>query len=150
VTETSTTGNVSGNVPGTLSLTLGNLANLGPLRPGVAADYTASLAGVVTSTAGDATLSVADPSSEATGRLVNGTRALESPIQAMATNAAQPTSAFAPVTGSANPLTILRYPSEIATDAVTITFKQSISANEGLRSGTYSKTLTFTLSTTTP
>ena len=29
-------------------------------------------------------------------------------------------------------------------------FKQSIAANEPLRTGTYSKTLTFTLSTTTP
>ena len=29
-------------------------------------------------------------------------------------------------------------------------FKQSIAANEALRTGTYSKTLTFTLSTTQP
>jgi len=33
---------------------------------------------------------------------------------------------------------------------VTIGFKQSIGANEALRTGTYSKTLTFTLSTTSP
>jgi hypothetical protein len=33
---------------------------------------------------------------------------------------------------------------------VTIAFKQSVGANEALRSGNYSKTLTFTLSTTTP
>jgi hypothetical protein len=33
---------------------------------------------------------------------------------------------------------------------LTLTFKQSIGANEGLRTGTYSKTLTFTLSTTAP
>ena len=30
------------------------------------------------------------------------------------------------------------------------TFRQSIGANEALRTGNYSKTLTFTLSTTTP
>jgi hypothetical protein len=146
----STPGTVSGNVTPTLSLTLGPLANLGPLRPGVAADYTASLAAVVTSTGGDATLTVADPSSVATGRLVNGSYALQNPIQAQATNAAQAASAFAPVTGSGNPLTILTYPRETANDAVTIMFKQSISASEGLRTGTYSKTLTFTLSTTNP
>jgi len=35
-------------------------------------------------------------------------------------------------------------------EVVPITFKQSIAANEPLRTGTYSKTLTFTLSTTTP
>ena len=34
--------------------------------------------------------------------------------------------------------------------AVTITFKQAIGGNDALRTGSYSKTLTFTLSTTTP
>ena len=33
---------------------------------------------------------------------------------------------------------------------MTIEFKQSIGANDALRTGTYSKTLTFTLSTTPP
>jgi hypothetical protein len=33
---------------------------------------------------------------------------------------------------------------------VTVAFKQSIGAGEALRAGTYGKTLTFTLSTTTP
>jgi hypothetical protein len=33
---------------------------------------------------------------------------------------------------------------------VAIDFKQSIEANEPLRTGRYGKTLTFTLSTTTP
>ncbi len=38
----------------------------------------------------------------------------------------------------------------MSNDAVTIEFKQSIGANDPLRTGTYSKSLTFTLSTTTP
>jgi hypothetical protein len=141
---------VSGNVAPTLSLTLGNPPILGPLRPGVAADYTGSMTAQVTSTAGDATLTVADPSDQAPGHLVNGTRALENPVQALATNAAHPTSAFAPVTGSANPLVLLTYAAAIASDPVSVTFKQTISATEGLRTGTYGKTLTFTLSTTNP
>ena len=33
---------------------------------------------------------------------------------------------------------------------MTINFEQSIGANDALRTGTYSKTLTFTLSTTNP
>ena len=33
---------------------------------------------------------------------------------------------------------------------MTVTFKQHVGANDALRTGTYSKTLTFTLSTTTP
>ena len=33
---------------------------------------------------------------------------------------------------------------------VTITFRQAIGASDALRTGAYSRTLTFTLSTTTP
>ena len=35
-------------------------------------------------------------------------------------------------------------------ESVTVTFKQAIGATDALRTGTYAKTLTFTLSTTTP
>jgi hypothetical protein len=38
----------------------------------------------------------------------------------------------------------------VSNDPVTIGFKQHISATEPLRTGAYSRTLTFTLSTTTP
>ena len=38
----------------------------------------------------------------------------------------------------------------ISNDAVTLGFSQAIGANDALRTGTYSKTLTFTLSTTKP
>ena len=38
----------------------------------------------------------------------------------------------------------------VSNDPVTITFKQHIGATDALRTGAYSKTLTFTLSTTTP
>ena len=38
----------------------------------------------------------------------------------------------------------------MSNDNVTNTFKQAIGANEPLRTGSYSKTVTFTLSTTTP
>ena len=37
-----------------------------------------------------------------------------------------------------------------SSEVVPIDFKQSIGANDPLRTGTYSKTLTFTLSTTNP
>ncbi len=83
------------------------------------------------STAGDATLSVADPSPTNTGKLVNGTFALATPLQGLGVIKTW----SAPTTGI---------------ESVPITFKQSIAANEPLRTGTYSKTLTFTLSTTTP
>ncbi len=56
--------------------------------------------------------------------------------------------AFGAVSGS--PLTILSYGGPVSNDAVTVEFRQSIGATDALRSGPYSKTLTFTLSTTTP
>jgi len=104
----------------------------------------------VTSTGGNATLSVSDPSPISPGRLINGDRSLARPLEAAATNAAQLTPAFAPITGNATPLTLLTYPKEIASDPVTITFRQVVNDTDPLRSGTYSKTLTFTLSTTMP
>ena len=104
----------------------------------------------MTSTAGDATLSVADPSPNSTGRLVNGSFSLTQPLEVNATSAASPTGAFAPVGGAGNPTSLLSWNGPVGNDAVTIGFKQSIGASEGLRTGAYSKTLTFTLSTTTP
>ena len=60
-------------MPATLSLTLGAPAQFGAFTPGVAKDYFATTTATVISTAGDAALSVADPSSIDTGKLVNGT-----------------------------------------------------------------------------
>jgi hypothetical protein len=39
---------------------------------------------------------------------------------------------------------------DLHADPVAVTFSQAIGANDALRTGSYSKTLTFTLSTTTP
>ena len=38
----------------------------------------------------------------------------------------------------------------VSNDPVTIAFKQAVKASDALRTGVYSKTLTFTLSTTNP
>jgi hypothetical protein len=57
---------------------------------------------------------------------------------------------FGNVGSSAAPLNLLSYANPAAADLVTLTFKQTIGASEGLRTGSYGKTLTFTLSTTTP
>jgi len=84
----------------------------------------------VISTAGDATLAISDPSANATGRLVNGAFSLAQPLQGLGT--------------------VKTYSGPVSNDQPTITFKQAIGANDALRTGTYSKTLTFTLSTTTP
>ena len=77
------------------------------------------------STAGDATLTVSDP-----GRLMNGSIALPQPLRVE----------IAPAT----------WTQPVSNAAVAITFRQAIAATDALRTGTYSRTLTFTLSTTTP
>jgi hypothetical protein len=138
-------GGVGGTVPATLALTLGAPATFGAITPGVARDYTAATTATTVSTAGDATLSVADPSSTATGRLVNGTFSLASPLQVAAGSAA-----FANVGGAAAPTPLLTYSGPVSNNVATVNFKQALGANDALRTGTYAKTLTFTLSTTTP
>ena len=132
---TETTGTVGGTVPATLSLTMGAAASLGTFQPGVATTYTGSTTATVISTAGDAALTVTDPSSFAPGRLVNGTFSLAQPLL---------------VAGSPLPATIKTYTGPVSNDVVTVGYSQAIGANEPLRSGSYGKTLTFTLSTTNP
>jgi hypothetical protein len=141
---------VGGTVAPTLSLSLGAPAAFAPFTPGVDGTYDASTTANVVSSAGDGLLSVADPSSSNTGKLVNGAFALASPLQASATSAAGSGGAFAPVGGSANPTSVLTYTGPTSNDQVTLNFRQTIGRTEPLRTGAYSKTLTFTLSTTQP
>jgi hypothetical protein len=140
-------GEVGGTVPTTLGLTLSSLTStLGSFVAGVDADYTTSVAIGVTSSGGGAALTVQDPSAVATGHLVNGAFSLMSPLMARS-GVVTP---FAPVGSSASPLVLQTYAMPVTDDPVAVTFKQSISATEPLRTGSYSKTVLFTLSTTTP
>jgi hypothetical protein len=118
------TAEVGAQVPATLALTVAPAA-FGAFQPGVAKEYTAASTANVVSTAGNAALTVSDP-----GRLANGTRTLRQPLRV----------AIAPNTWS----------DPVSNAAATITFKQAIEADEPLRTGGYTKTLTFTLGTTNP
>ena len=129
---------------------MGTPATFGAFTPGLAKDYTASTTANVISTAGDAALSVADPSATATGHLLNGTFTLPSLLQAKASSPLGTGGAFAAVGGSSSPTALLSYAAPASNDAVTLSFQQDIGASDALRTGSYSKTLTFTLSTTTP
>ena len=85
IQATNVEGGVNGSVGATLSLVLGAPATFGTFTPGVTKDYTASTTASVTSSAGDATLTVADPNSEHTGHLVNGAFFLAQPLQGLGT-----------------------------------------------------------------
>jgi X-Pro dipeptidyl-peptidase len=115
---------IGGDVAPTLSLTIGE-ASFGAFTPGIAKDYATSANATVTSSAGDATLSVSEP-----GHLMNGTFSLASPLQVALAKSA--------------------WTAPVANDNVKVDFTQHIDADEALRTGTYSTTLTFTLSTTNP
>ena len=141
-TPPATTGTVSGTVPATLSLTLGQPALFAPFTPGVAQDYLASTQATVVSSAADATLTVADPSPTAPGHLLNGGFSLPQALQVRAPDA------FAPI--GATPLTLRTWTAPMSNEPVQLEFKQAIGARDALRTGTYSKTFTFTLSTTNP
>ena len=133
-----------------LSLSIGTPASFGAFSPGTTREYTASAQATVVSTAGNATLSVADPSSVSTGHLVNGAFFLPQRLQASATSLSGTAAAFAPVGGTSAPTALLSYGMPVSNDPVTLQFKQPVAATDALRTGTYGKALTFTLSTTTP
>ena len=106
-------------------LTLGAPATFGPFTAGRNQEYTASTTATITTTAGDAALTYSDP-----GHLANGTFTLPQPLQVQLSKSA--------------------WTAPAANEITTITFKQPIGATDALRTGTYTRTITFTLSTTTP
>ena len=79
----------------------------------------------MTSSAGDATLSVSEP-----GHLANGAFTLPQPLQVT--------------------LAKSTWTAPTSNEAVNVGFTQRIEATDALRTGAYSRTLTFTLSTTSP
>ena len=82
------------------------------------------------STAGDATLTVADPSTNAPGHLVNGAFSLPQPLQGLGV--------------------VKTWAAPTSNEVVPITFRQAIGANDALRTGSVQQDVTFTLSTTNP
>ena len=150
------TGAALGGIGGSVRLRAGADAGYGPsfgsFVPATARTYDTAMSASVVSTAGDAILSVTDPSSTATGKLVNGEFSLAQPLQVRGNNAANTGTAFSPLsTTPGGAVALLLYTAPTAgADPVTIAFRQAIGANDVLRSGNYSKTLTFTVATTAP
>jgi PKD repeat protein len=146
--QTQADSDVSATVGSMLELKLAPTADFGAIVPGITMDYTTSVTGTITSTRGDAVLTVFDGSTNVPGHLVNGPYSLASAVQAQASGTNRPAGVFAPV--GSNPVTLLSYSDPVSADAIGVTLKQPVSATELLRAGTYQKRLTFTLSTTTP
>jgi len=128
-----------------LALTIGAAPSLGTFMPGVTKDYTASTAATVTSSATAAALTVRDPSATATGHLVNGTAVMPQSLQVRADDGA-----FAPLSSTGAALAIKSWSTPVGARPVTLEFKQPVAAADSLLTGAYGKTLTFTLSATTP
>jgi hypothetical protein len=141
-TSDSEDADVNADVPLVMSLEFAGTATVGPLIPGVAKDYTASLAAKVTSSAQTTSLTAVDPSTNAPGHLVNGATALPQALQVAAGGP------FAPIGGA--PTVLKSWAEPLANDAVTVEFKQPVAATDKLAAGHYSKRITFTLSATTP
>ncbi|MDA0136548.1 ThuA domain-containing protein [Solirubrobacter deserti] len=135
-------------VPLTLGLTLGTPATFEPMIPGVAATYTATTTAKVLSTAGDAALSIVDRSTVSPGHLVNGPAVMPQALRARATTPERPDGAYRAISGT--PLNVFSWTGPVANETVTLGFQQPVATTDALRGGKYAKTLTFTLSTTTP
>ena len=118
-------GTVGGTVPPTLSLTLGAPASFGAFTPGVDRDYTASTTATVTSSAGR--------------RAPRRRRRRASPT---ARSRCRHRSQVA--------LSKSEWTAPVSNESVAVGFTQHIGATDPLRTGVYSRTLTFSLSTTSP
>ena len=93
---------------------MGAPATFGAFTPGVAREYTASTTANVISTAGDATLSVADAGTNP-GHLVNGAFLMPQPLQGLGV--------------------VKTYTGPVSNDQPMITFKQAVNAGDALRTG---------------
>jgi hypothetical protein len=116
---------VTGTVPATLSLTLGGPASFGPFTPGLAKTYNATTTADVLSTAGNAALGWSGPN-----HLTNGAFTMPQAFTVDFSKSA--------------------WSAPVSHDMVSIGFHQPIAATDPLRTGSYSATVTFTLSTTDP
>ncbi|MDA0179196.1 hypothetical protein OJ997_02720 [Solirubrobacter phytolaccae] len=141
--STSAIGDIVGTVAPVLSLSLGAPPRFGTFSPGLTRDYLASMDVTATSTTGAAVLTVHDPSTTATGRLVNGTAALPTALEARGTGGSFGTLA-------AGPVRLQAWQSPFSLEPARVEFRQRINARDALLTGDYRKTLTYTLAASTP
>ena len=98
-----------------------------------------------TSSLASSKLTVSDPSSTATGHLVNGTLPMPQALKVGVVGGP-----LAVLGGSAAPTLLKTWATPLANEAIQLQFRQSVAANDALLVGDYSKRVTLTLSATTP
>ena len=146
-------GGVGGTVPSVLQLSIPAGGSFGTFVPGVAATYTTALGATVTSTAGNATLTVTDPDTGAatSGRLVNGAFTLTNPLTMRAVGLGDtPLPSYTALNTDGSARVLRTWNGPVTNENLTLGFQQAVTATEPLRAGDYSKTLVFELSTTAP
>jgi hypothetical protein len=134
--------------PLVLTVEMGSPPRFTPFLLGVAREYAATSTAKLTSTASTSSFSVVDESPDEPGHLVNGAFAIPSPLVMQAASTAGTAAPAGSVSNA--PLTLLNYAAPVTGDTATLTYTQHIGSSDVLRTGNYSKTLTFTLSALTP
>ncbi len=149
---------VEGTVPFTQTLASAcSPVVLGPFKPAKTEAYNGTCVLKATSTAAESKLVAEDPSATDKGHLVQvyekgkvkETYFLPEALETNAANSPQGGTG-AGLTSLVTPVTLLTYAQPFAEDEATVTFNQKIGLHDHLHTGTYSKTITLTLSTTEP
>ncbi len=144
---------VHGEVPFTQTLTsYCTEVNLGHFIPAEAKTYTNTCNVTATDTDAASRLTAEDASATDTGHLVQGTYDLPDPleVQAAAEERGITTGAQTLATSLGHPQTLLNFAEPFADNLLTVKFTQKIGKKDPLHTGVYAKTITLTLSTTTP
>ncbi|HTA98266.1 MAG TPA: choice-of-anchor Q domain-containing protein [Solirubrobacteraceae bacterium] len=148
---------VEGKVPFTQTLaTTCSPVVLGSFLPGKTQEYHNTCGLKATSTAAESKLVAEDASATDTGHLVQvythgafkETYELPEPLESKATSTQGGIGGV--LTSLVAPTTLLTYAKPFSEDETTVTFNQKIGLHDHLHTGTYAKTVTLTLSTTTP
>ncbi len=148
---------VEGKVPFTQTLaTTCSPVVLGSFLPGKTQEYHNTCGLKATSTAAESKLVAEDASATDIGHLVQGytdgafkeTYELPEPLESKAISTQGGTGGV--FTSLVAPATLLTYTKPFSEDEMTVTFNQKIGLHDHLHTGTYAKTITLTLSTTTP
>ena len=148
---------VEGKVPFTQTLaTTCSPVVLGSFVPGKTQEYHNTCGLKATSTAAESKLVAEDASATDTGHLVQvythgafkETYELPEPLESKATSTQGGIGGA--LTSLVAPTTLLTYAKPFSEDETTVTFNQKIGLHDHLHTGTYAKTITLTLSTTTP